>query len=421
LPRFRYRLLTAVLLAAATAAPAGVAGAASRFVSVVNSATCRDIAFTYDTEFGPATPELLDTLNTLNVRATWFLLGNQVEANRSLVRQIAARHEIGNHSYTHPEMTKLSRKSMLSEIQRAEAAIEEAAGVSPRPLFRPPYGDWNSTLLDVAGAAGYADTIYWTIDTRDWDKRSVAAIRSEITTRARPGAIVLMHGHFPNTNAATRLAVGDLRAEGYQFVTVSELLETAERARRDFGGDTYQVQRGDTWNAIGTCHNLTGDRLRAYNDAPADGAPTVGASLRVPHGDEVIIRLDGERQAAPAYPRKTPSGFFLVDSGLAEQLGAEREQAGGAVRLKLSGKEILITPGARIALVNGKPVDMGTEPAEVAGQLLLPSEFLAAQVGARLRWDPATYTLFISRPPQPLATPPSASPNPTGHGSNRVF
>jgi peptidoglycan/xylan/chitin deacetylase (PgdA/CDA1 family) len=401
------------LLLSATLFPPGrpAFAAAERIYSA--KATCRDIALTYDTEFSPTTQSLVDMLDELKVKTTWFFVGQSVAHYPNLVRQVAAHHEIGNHTFDHPDMPKLSRDGMRGEIQRAEAAIASTAGVSPRPLFRPPYGAWNSTLLEVAADTGYSHVVLWTIDTQDWTGVSAEAIRQQITRGAFPGAIVVMHGAPANTVAGTRLAVGDLRARGYQFVSVSELMGNG-RDQRDFGGESYSVQPGDSWQHIGACHNVAGSRLQAYNDLADAQAPSPGTVLQIPHADEVTILRDGERLTFPVYPRLTPDGWILADIGLAEQLGARLEQAGERTRLLAPGLQIKFTPGDQIARVNGTPVAMGIAPVLVDGHLLVSAEFLATQLHADIGWESATRLLRLTSPAPPAAPLPLGTPRPGG-------
>jgi hypothetical protein len=308
---------------------------------------------------------------------------------------------------------------MRSQIQQAESAIAGTAGVSPRPLFRPPYGAWNSTLLDVTAATGYPYVVMWTIDTRDWTGVSAEEIRREITKEARPGSIVLMHGAPANTVAGTRMAVSDLRARGYQFVTVSELIGMG-RSDRDFGGERYTVQPGDSWQQVGACHNLAGERLQAYNELADAQAPTHGAVLKIPHADEVVILRDGERLRLPAYPRLTPSGWVLADIGVAEQLGARLEQVGERTRLLAPGLQIKFTPGEQLARVNGRSVDMGIVPVVVDGHLLVPVDFLATQLHAGMRWESGTRTLRLTRGAPSVTPLPLGNPSP-GNGGRRLL
>ncbi|HYF95217.1 MAG TPA: polysaccharide deacetylase family protein [Symbiobacteriaceae bacterium] len=354
------------------------------------STSCRDIALTYDVEFGNTTQDLADMVDSLGIRTTWFFLGDSVDSYPEITQQVAARHFVGNHTLNHPEMPRLSPTEMRRQILQAEANIEAISGVNPSPFWRPPYGSYNSTVLEVAEEAGYDYTIMWSIDTEDWNGPSVQTIRRRIVDNAEPGAIVLQHGFPPNSVEATRLAVSDLRQMGYQFVTVPEIMGLT-RTQRDFGGDTYVIQPGDSFTFIGRCHNVTGPRVQAYNDL--DDIPP-GITLSIPHVDEIIVSLAGERLTFPVYPRLA-GAKSLAHVRLAERLGALVTWDGARVIVTKGGNRIEITPEERIALVNGSPVDMGGAAVWEGERVMAPVRFIAERMGYTVQWDDPTWTVRI--------------------------
>ncbi|HYF91339.1 MAG TPA: polysaccharide deacetylase family protein [Symbiobacteriaceae bacterium] len=382
------------------------ASARSQLISRGPVTACRDVALTFDTEFSSSTQALADLLDELNVKTTWFFLGSQVESHAALVRQVAARHQIGNHTFTHPIMPQQSIAQMKWEIAQATDTIGRVAGAGPRPLFRPPYGEWNNTLLNVTESEGYPYVFLWSIDTRDWAGPSAESIRQHVLRNIHPGAIVLQHGSAKNTVEATRMEVQDLRARGYQFVTLTELLGI-DRDQRDFGGDTYVVQYQDTWAQIGVCHNVSATRLAAYNDY---SSTPVGYVLHIPHRDELIVELDGKRLELPVYPRVVPPGRAIAPVRLAEQLGAEVEWDGRQATVRKGDTVIMITPGDRMAQLGPDAVDMGTEAAWADDRLLMSVRFLAEQLGYTVTWNGSTWTASITSP-EPAAPPP-ADPTP---------
>jgi peptidoglycan/xylan/chitin deacetylase (PgdA/CDA1 family) len=372
--------------------PAAPAAARSSVV-YQGKGTCRDIALTYDVEFSNTTADLLNTIDDLGIRTTWFFLGDKVDRYPELVRRVAARHEIGNHTLNHLELPGQSAARIRQELQVAQEKITAISGRSPLPIWRPPYGEYNGTVLDIADEKGYPITVLWSIDTRDWDGPSVETIRRRIVQGAFPGAISLQHGFPPNTVAATRLAVGDLRERGYQFLTVTEILGI-DRDLRDFGGDTYVVQAGDSFDRVGRCHNITGLRLAAYNEVD-DLAP--GDHFRIPHVDELIVRIGGERQEFAVYPRLRDS-HAMVHIRVAERLGAEVDWDGTAAVLSAGPTRIAVVPGQQVAQVNGAPADMGAAAYEEDGRILVPLRFLAEHLGWQVSWDGDTYSVNIARP-----------------------
>jgi hypothetical protein len=345
---------------------------------------------TFDVEFSSTTQELADTIDSLGIKTSWFFLGDSVDAYPGIVQQVAKHHFVGNHTLNHPEMPKLSEDEMYRQLSQSEANIKRVAGVDPAPYWRPPYGEYDNDTLDVADEAGYPYTVMWSIDTEDWNGPSVETIHQRIVQNAEPGAIVLQHGFPPNSIEATRLAVADLKAMGYQFVTIPEIIGNG-RDQRDFGGDTYVVQNGDSFGYIGRCHNVTGSRVQAYNELQ-DLSP--GATLNIPHKDEVIIRLEGARQKFAVYSRLVGKRA-LVHVRLAERLGATVDWDGARVIITKDDTRIEITPGDKKATVNGTKVDMGTAAIFADDRVLVPVRFLVEQLGRQVDFDGATYTVDI--------------------------
>ncbi|HLN65236.1 MAG TPA: polysaccharide deacetylase family protein [Symbiobacteriaceae bacterium] len=395
------RRLAVPLLLAASVSMSSVAWASPQVVYSGNG-QCRDIAMTFDTEFTSTTQTLIDTIDSLGIKTTWFFLGDSVRAYPQIVQQVSQRHEIGNHSYSHPDMTTLSAADMHWQLDIARSRIIEVSGQDPRPIWRPPYGSWNNTVARVAEEEGYPYTVLWSIDTRDWAGPSAETIRQRIVNGAFPGAIVLQHGSPRNTVEATRLAVPELKARGYQFVTVSEILGIG-RTARDFGGDTYAVQPGDTPAWVAGCHNITAGRLMAYNEVPA---LWVGWTLKIPHRSEIIICVDGVRQRFDVYPRLV-GDRSVAPVRLAERLGATVEWNGTSAIITKGAKRIEVTPGSQTALVNGQPVAMLAPAFEENGRILVPVRFLAEQLGATVAFDGETYTVAIQQP-APTAAPATA-------------
>ncbi|HYF94578.1 MAG TPA: polysaccharide deacetylase family protein [Symbiobacteriaceae bacterium] len=387
----RLRLACAAAAAASALLLGGPAAAAPSTLVSAGNGTCRDVAFTYDTEFGEITPTLAATLEDLNIRATFFFVGDSVDDHADLVKRLAVRHQVANHTWSHPFMAQLSPDEMRQELLLAEERITAVAGQSPQPFWRPPYGNYDDTVLEAAGELGYAYTIYWSMDTVDWAGPSAEVIRERLVAGAFPGGIALMHGSPLATPDGTWLAAGDLRALGYQFVTVSEILGL-DRHLRDFGGDAYIVQPGDDMARVAGCHNVTAARLLAYNEIDS---PPAGTVLAIPHTTEVVVRLDGERISFPVWPRIVDART-VAHVRLAERLGAAVEWDGERVHVVSGATELIVTPGERMALVNGAPADMGTAAIMEANRVLVPVRFLAERLGWSVGWDSETWTVSIS-------------------------
>ncbi len=183
----------------------------------------RVVALTFDDGPGPHTRRLLDELAARSVRATFFLWGEHVAADPETVRAAhEAGHALGNHSWSHPDLTTLPAAEVTDQLDRTAAAIREAAGVTTQ-LFRPPFGAIDDDLLRLLGERGDA-AILWDVDTRDWDHGDAALTHRNALAGITPGSIVLMHDPLVSTVDAVPGIVDALLAQGYTFVTVPELL-----------------------------------------------------------------------------------------------------------------------------------------------------------------------------------------------------
>lgn len=182
------------------------------------------VALTYDDGPHPkVTPALLDLLARKRARATFYVVGPLVKTHPNLTRRIVEEgHELGNHTWSHPQLTKLSADKVASEMNRTQEAIREAAGVLP-PTMRPPFGALNANVRAQLTRLGY-QIILWDVDTNDWRKRSADQIVQTVLTGAQDGSIILFHDRLDSTLPATERIIDGLRARGFEFVTVSEML-----------------------------------------------------------------------------------------------------------------------------------------------------------------------------------------------------
>ncbi len=200
----------------------------NHIVKGVNT-TQKVVAITFDD--GPhykTTAKILDVLREKHVRATFFILGeNAKNSPQLLAQELADEHEIGNHSYSHKHLNHLSKDKIEEEISMAE---KEIMTIAPKPIvFRPPGGLFNQTVLEAAQEKGYT-TVLWTIDPRDWARPPMQQVVNQILQHTEPGSIILMHdGQYPlPTPEAIVYVIDNLRQQGYEFVTVSELLQYSE-------------------------------------------------------------------------------------------------------------------------------------------------------------------------------------------------
>jgi len=183
------------------------------------------IAMTFDD--GPSaenTPRLLEILKQRNIKVTFFLIGQNVAAHPDIVRQILADgHEIGNHTWTHPQLSKLSDDKVTSEITKTQDAIKDASGYTPT-LLRPPYGAITPRQREWIASQFGLNVILWSVDPFDWKRPGSAVVTQRILSQVRPGAIILSHDIHKQTVDAMPATLDGLIAKGYKFVTVSQLI-----------------------------------------------------------------------------------------------------------------------------------------------------------------------------------------------------
>lgn len=185
------------------------------------------IALTFDD--GPHykyTAEILDILKEYDAKATFFVVGELAERYPELIlRELSEGHELGNHTWSHPKMAKLSDAELKNELLRTERLLNEIADYRPK-LFRPPEGSFKQNVERIALENDYT-LILWTVDTRDWAHTPIDQIVSMVETETETGSIILCHdfiGRDSPTPEALRTFIPALKAKGYSFVTISELL-----------------------------------------------------------------------------------------------------------------------------------------------------------------------------------------------------
>lgn len=183
------------------------------------------VALTFDAAWGAdKTLGILQTLEDKDACATFFLVGFWAEKYEDTLKKLAEspRIEIGTHSSTHPYMSKLSKSQMSLELSTSKSLIESISGRKVE-LFRPPYGDYSDAVLATAKENGLY-SIQWDVDSLDWKNLSAEQITSRILSGCRNGSIVLMHNDGKHTLEALPAIIDGLRAKGFTFKTVGELI-----------------------------------------------------------------------------------------------------------------------------------------------------------------------------------------------------
>ena len=213
---------TAVLLAAAILlCMPGVIDYRSEAETVNSTLDNKKIALTFDDGPHPYyTEQLLDGLKARGVKATFFVLGEHVEQYPDLVERMSEEgHLIGNHTYSHIQLTQRNSEAFKEELIKTSELIENLTGQEVQ-YVRPPYGTWNKKFEKELNMF----PVLWNIDPLDWSSRNVSGIVQKVTAKAKDNAIILMHDEYKTTVTAALQIVDELQKEGYEFVTVEELL-----------------------------------------------------------------------------------------------------------------------------------------------------------------------------------------------------
>jgi len=183
------------------------------------------IALTFDD--GPSaklTPKLLDLLASHHIKATFFLVGeNAAEYSDIVAREAREGHEVGNHSWSHPNFGKMSDDGVRSQIRRTDDAIKNAIGSSPT-LLRPPYGSITARQKKWINQEFGYKIVLWDVDPLDWRRPGPNVVCNRIVKNTRAGSIVLAHDIHPGTIDAMPCVLRELEEKGFKFVTVSELI-----------------------------------------------------------------------------------------------------------------------------------------------------------------------------------------------------
>lgn len=188
------------------------------------SAKCSDempqLALTFDDGPSEYTITLSEGLKERGVQATFFLLGENMERNEAAVKQLAQDgHLLGNHSYHHVQLNKLSQSKACQEIVKTNNLIYEYTGIYPM-YVRPPYGEWDTKLdcgIDMI-------PVFWSVDSLDWKLKNTDQIVKKVLAQVEDGDIILMHDGYSTSVEAAFQIVDNLKKEGFRFVTADKMI-----------------------------------------------------------------------------------------------------------------------------------------------------------------------------------------------------
>jgi peptidoglycan/xylan/chitin deacetylase (PgdA/CDA1 family) len=259
------------------------------------------VALTFDDWWSePYLTSILTTLKAAGVKATFFTTGVCVQSYPALAQVIIADgHDLGSHSYTHAWLPSLTSAELVSQIQRDQEAHSSAGAKDPVPLFRVPYGQWDSTVLSVLRSEGYAD-ILWSCNSQDVNPGETAAeVVKTVLGDIQPGAIILMHAVAGPTPAALPEIIRQLKARGYGFVTLGAALFTPEQLTPRYQQSSPLLTYLGNWSTRSSASALGGSLY---------GAATKGAEVLVSFSGTSLELLAG---TGPSYGRASLS----IDGG----------------------------------------------------------------------------------------------------------
>ena len=225
------------------------------------------VALTFDD--GPDevfTPQILDILKKYNIKATFYVIGEKVQYNKKIIRrEYEEGHEIGNHTYTHINVSKNSYNKIKKEIKDTQSAVKSVTGTYPK-TFRPPYRAISKDMCEIIKSNNMNIVLWSYVDARDWSSPGVSSIIKTIENGVQNGCIILLHDYNKIRNPKSQTIealdkiIPDLLEKGYKFVTISELIENLDKKEKQthsFSGaielDDGTIITGKTTNLMGAC------------------------------------------------------------------------------------------------------------------------------------------------------------------------
>ncbi|MDO5096818.1 MAG: polysaccharide deacetylase family protein [Peptostreptococcaceae bacterium] len=195
----------------------------------------KEMALTFDDGYSvEKIRAIVSKLNQYNVKGTFFFVGSFMAAHKDIVREVEADgHMVVSHTFNHPDLTRMTDKGVVGEIENTKIAYEKATGTKILPYMRPPYGAYNDRVLNLLGKNHDLYVVMWTIDTLDWKKLPASTISNTVLSQAGNGKIVLMHTtQHVHTDEALDDIITGLHAKGYNLVRIDEMLAKLPESER---------------------------------------------------------------------------------------------------------------------------------------------------------------------------------------------
>ncbi|MDR1240845.1 MAG: polysaccharide deacetylase family protein [Oscillospiraceae bacterium] len=211
------------------------------------------VSLSFDAAWGnEQTSEILNVLDSHDVKSTFFLVGFWADKYPESVKEISDRgHDVANHSNTHPHLTKMKCEEIKKQIDDCNNKIEKIIGKKPI-LFRPPYGDYNNDVVEKTNELNM-HCIQWNIDSLDWKDYNCKKMKKRIIPKLKPGSIILMHNGAKYTPSSLPEIITSIKEKGYEIVPISEIIY---KENYTIGHDGAQIQNKNEANKINETNKI---------------------------------------------------------------------------------------------------------------------------------------------------------------------
>ncbi len=311
--QIKWAIAIAVLIAAAAAVTitlivASVRGRAEKQLLPIYSTECDDkkIAVTFDVAWENSnTDELLNILKDNDAKATFFITGDWCDRYPDDVKKFfEAGHEIENHSDKHPHVQGANVNDLIADTRECSRKIKMLTGEEPT-LYRAPYGEYDDSLITTLDGMGMK-VIQWDVDSVDWKKGSAADIKKKVLKGVKPGSILLFHNDLENTTEALPEILSELKGQGYEFVTVNDLI-LHDNYTIDSNGRQFPAPAEDAgkisdekveevmaqYSDVMKSYNLTDEQIAQAREALKNGDASALPKELQPFAKEVMAKISG--------------------------------------------------------------------------------------------------------------------------------
>ncbi|MFM9280574.1 polysaccharide deacetylase family protein [Paenibacillus jiagnxiensis] len=342
------------------------------------------VALTFDD--GPDkiyTDKVLDILKDYKVKGTFFVIGEKVKQYPGVIKRIAQEgHALGNHSWSHSQLTKINKEKIRQEIVKTDTAIREITGFTPT-LVRPPYGATSAQIKEEIHALGHTQAL-WNVDTRDWaTSSSVASILKTVKSSSGNKITVLMHsggGKRDKTLKALPQIIDYYRSQGYTFVTMSELNGVA---------DNIEGSTASTGDKDASKPDSSGDKPQSN-----DTGGTIERNIRLIYNGSEVNFPDAKPFIDENSRVQVPVRFMAETLKFDVKWGASSGQK--SIILTKDNLSVDLKIGDKAAVVNGSQIDMDTSAMLFHERTYVPLRFLSELAGMDITWSSAGDTIKLS-------------------------